>query len=342
VAVAACTCGTGCRVVDKTASHFHGLPVSSTAPRELHKAVLPDYRIEPPDILTIEGIHLIPKPPYRLRTFDTLVISVAGALPEAPISGQFTVEPGGFINIGPPYGSVKVSGMSVTEAKEAIDEHLRNILREPLISISLAGISAMQQITGEHLVAPDGKVTLGSYGTVSVVGMTVDEARSAIESHLSEFLEDPEIAVTVFAYNSKVYYVVTQGAHLGDQVFRFPLTGNETVLDAISQINGMDQVSSTKMWVARPGPSSDGCDQILPVDWRAISQNGRIDTNYQLLPGDRVYVAEDVLVALDNGLAKFYAPFERTFGFIILGTDTVSRLSGKVLRGGGLRRGENF
>jgi hypothetical protein len=46
-------------------------------------------------------------------------------------------------------------------------------------------------------------------------------------------------------------------------------------------------------------------------------------------------VAEDKMVALDTGLGKLLAPFERAMGFTLLGTNTATRLSGKVLKGGG-------
>ncbi|NTU63072.1 MAG: glycosyltransferase family 39 protein, partial [Chloroflexi bacterium] len=39
---------------------------------------LPDYLIEPPDILRIEAISLVPKAPYVLRVFDVLAVSTAG------------------------------------------------------------------------------------------------------------------------------------------------------------------------------------------------------------------------------------------------------------------------
>ncbi len=307
-------------------------------PRELWKTTLPTYRIEPPDILTIEAVHVVPKPPYRLRALDVLNIQVLGTLPEAPISGLYTVEPGGVVSLGPPYGSVNVLGMTVEEAREAITRHLSRFLLEPQVSVSLAEISAKQQISGEHLVAPDGTVTLGTYGRVYVAGMTVEEAKRAIEAHLSQFLDNPEVAVTVFAYNSKVYYVITEGAGLGDRVYRFPITGNETVLDAIAQVGGLEQISSLHIWIARP-TDQPGQAVLLPVDWRAITAAGYAGTNYQLLPGDRVFIAENRLVALDTALAKLLAPVERVMGFSLLGVGTVTRFSGPVLKGGGNPRG---
>jgi hypothetical protein len=110
------------------------------------------------------------------------------------------------------------------------------------------------------------------------------------------------------------------------------------VLDAIAQVNGLDQVSSKKMWVSRP-TNVPGQAQTLPVNWQAITESGATGSNYQILPGDRVFIAQNEMVAFDNGLAKLLAPFERAMGFSILGAETVTRYSGPVLRGGGNPRG---
>ena len=312
-----------------------------STPRELSKVILPTYRIEPPDILMIDAINVVPRSPYRLRTLDMLAIDVQGTLPEAPISGMYMIEPGGRVNLGFTYGAVNVAGKTAEEAKEAIEGHLVNYLTAPVVSVTLADMAAKQQIAGEHMVAPDGSVTLGSYGNVSVVGMTIAEAKAAIERHLSQFLEDPEMSVNVFAYNSKVYYVITQGAGMGDGVYRFPITGNETVLDAISQINGLDQVSSKKIWIARP--SAQPCQvQVLPVSWEAITAQASVGTNYQVLPGDRVFIAEDKMVAFDTHIGKITAPLERIMGFSLLGVGTITRFSGSVLSGGGNPRGSGI
>ena len=156
-----------------------------------------------------------------------------------------------------------------------------------------------------------------------MAGLTVTEAQLAIRKHLSQWLDSPELSVDVVAYNSKVYYVITQGAGLGDNVRRFPVTGNETVLDAISQINGLSQLSSTQIWIARPTPNRCACDQIMPVDWAAITAGGSTVTNYQLFPSDRLFIAQDELVKLNSSLNRLIAPFERVMGFIGLGSSTV-------------------
>jgi polysaccharide biosynthesis/export protein len=157
-----------------------------------------------------------------------------------------------------------------------------------------------------------------------------------IESHLSQHLDDPEIAVEIFSYNSKVYYVVTEGAGMGDQIIRIPFTGNETVLDAMSNIGGMSSLSSKHIWIARPTPYSDQI-QILPIDWVAITKQGSTMTNYQILPGDRLFIAENDLVALDTNLGKMFAPIERIMGFSVLTLGVARTFSGKIFGGG--RRG---
>ena len=106
------------------------------------------------------------------------------------------------------------------------------------------------------------------------------------------------------------------------------------MLDAIADIQGLEQVSSKKIWIARP--TSDKCRvQIMPVDWYAITELASPETNYQVLPGDRIFIAEDRLIAFDTHIAKLTAPLERVMGFVLLGTGTTTRLSGKVLQGGG-------
>ncbi len=147
------------------------------------------------------------------------------------------------------------------------------------------------EISGEHLVGPDGRVNLGTHGSVYVAGLTLTEARNVIEERLAKTLKKPQVVLDVFAYNSKVYYVIIQGYYPGDQIHRHPVTGNETVLDALAATDGVNNGSAKKIWISRPAPSGTGTSQVLPVDLQAITQQGNTATNYQLLPGDRVFVA---------------------------------------------------
>ena len=193
--------------------------------------------------------------------------------------------------------------------------------------MSLAFTAGAQAISGQHLVGPDGRVNLGTYGSVYVTGMTLEEASDTIEKHLAKDLDDPQVALDVLAYNSKTYTIITEGGGFGDNVAELPITGNDTVLKAIASIGGISQLSSSRMWIARPAPNGVGCEQILPINWEEISRGASTATNYQIMPGDRLFIAEDRFTRIDSTVGKLTRPFERIFGFISLGTSMANRIA---------------
>ncbi len=192
-----------------------------------------------------------------------------------------------------------------------------------------------QPLRGQHLVRPDGTISLGIYGSVYVAGMTLEQAKEVIAEKIKERVKDFDLGtlhVDVLAYNSKVYYVVTDGGGYGEQVYRIPITGSETVLDALALVNGLPPVASKKhIWVARRTPGDVGYDQVLPVDWIGITQRGAAATNYQVLPGDRIYVKADRWRTLDATVGKILSPFERVLGITLLGSSTVNSIEGRGL-----------
>ncbi|WP_148087807.1 hypothetical protein [Gemmata obscuriglobus] len=95
------------------------------------------------------------------------------------------------------------------------------------------------------------------------------------------------VIVDVVAYNSKKYYVIVDEGN-GEAVYPFPVTGGDAVLDALANWRGAIR-PETKIWVARKGKEGKE-PQILPVDWSGITMQGISNTNYHLLPGDRIYV----------------------------------------------------
>ena len=69
--------------------------------------------------------------------------------------------------------------------------------------------------------------------------------------------------------------------------------------------------------------------QILPVDWIGITQHGVTWTNYQVMPGDRIYVKAQRLVTIDRNLARIISPIERIFGITLLGSSTVNQIKNR-------------
>ncbi len=296
----------------------------SLLPKELNKVTMPPYMVEAPDLLLIDSSRLIPLPPYSVQPLDTLFLNVpetySDKAPEQVINGPYTVDPDGTINLGPNYGGpLRVADLTTPEIEKLVVARLKNFLKaaNPAVQVSLAQARGAQQIRGEHLVQPDGTVSLGLYGSVYVAGMTTQQIKAAVEAHLARFLYKPEVSVVVSAYNSKFYYVITDFAGSGESVQRIPATGNESVLDAIAVIGGLSPVSSKRVWIARPAPKGVG-DQILPVDWKGITRRGSTTTNYQILPGDRVFVMGAPLVKVAAGINRALAPAERVAGTALL------------------------
>jgi polysaccharide export outer membrane protein len=220
---------------------------------------------------------------------------------------------------------------------------------------SLRGLET-QPVRGPHLVRPDGTVNVGVYGPVMVAGSTLEQAREALARKIFARLDQapppaPEgkkqpprptyqdvfdnLSVDVLAYNSKTYYVVFDGGGYGEQVYSFPVTGNETVLDAIGKLNGLPwNASKYHIWLARRTPGSGASQKKLPVDWLGITQNGGTATNYQIMPGDRVFVQADRWRTADAVIAKILSPIERLFGVTLLGSQTVNSIRSGTVGGG--------
>lgn len=249
--------GTGCNATYGTRSAPHPpqtIP-DMDVPKELSMTTHPPITVAPPDILRIDASRLVPLPPYKIEPLDALYLFAEGAPEAEPVNGIYPVDPDGTINLGPRYyGQVQVAGLTPQEAEKVIAKQLARRLQNPAVAVSVAQSKGVQQIRGEHLIRPDGTVGLGTYGSVYVAGMTLPQVKACIEQHLSQFLLKPEVSVDVAAFNSKWYYVISDFAGSGENVVRLPATGNETILDAISQIGGLSPVSSKKMWIARPAP----------------------------------------------------------------------------------------
>jgi polysaccharide export outer membrane protein len=223
---------------------------------------------------------------------------------------------------------------------------LIEVLTEPKEQFGPGVPLSPQPIAGQHLVRHDGTVNLGVYGSLSVAGLTTEQTKEAVRRHVYLKLKElvptmnkvtdvagPEkllVAVDVIGYNSKAYYVITDGAGFGEQIYRFPYQGYENVLDALANINGLPAVGSKQhVWVARRTPHCNQPEQILEVDYVGVTQHGIAATNYQILPGDRVYVRADKAFRIDGYLQKVLTPIERLLGLTLLGSSTYNSVTNR-------------
>ncbi|OWK46563.1 polysaccharide biosynthesis/export family protein [Fimbriiglobus ruber] len=154
------------------------------------------------------------------------------------------------------------------------------------------------RLGGDQTVFSDGTIDLGKYGRPVVAGKTLPVIQGEIQQIIREKEKaqpkdkadaDPmTFAITVRLVNrvSKVYYVLGEVNAPG----AFPINGRETVLDAIIAAGGLTRQASEKNIIVSRPTQPDGCRIVFPVCYPQIVQLGDTTTNYQLLPGDRVFV----------------------------------------------------
>jgi len=241
----------GCQTVKTSEEDI----ANRTIAREFTKVSMPDYVIEPPDIIVVE---------------------VLEALPGRPITGERLVKPDGKISLGF-YGEVYVAGLTSTEIKEKVVLHLRTYLQDEVL-----GLTKIDTETGKYVEVPP-----------------ADTSR---------------VFVDITSFNSKVYYVQGDVGVPG----RLPITGNETVLDAINYAGGLIPTASTvNIRLVRPAPPGASKPTLLPVNLAAIVNEGDSTTNYQIMPGDRLMVYRDPIVRTTVFLDRLAAPFNSVLNSIL-------------------------
>ncbi len=162
------------------------------------------------------------------------------------------------------------------------------------------------RLPADQTILPDGTIELGVYGRPVVAGKTTAiieaEVRSIVRAREGK---DVPLTVRLIGRQSKVYYVLGEVNSPGS----FPLSGRETVLDGLMAAGGLTRAAQEKKIIlVRPSHPAD-CREVFPVCYPQIVQLGDATTNYQLRPGDRIFVpSQGTLESLLPGLSKTTPP----------------------------------
>ncbi len=153
--------------------------------------------------------------------------------------------------------------------------------------VQVANADSEVRLPGDQPVLPDGTIELGKYGRPVVSGKTVPEIEAVVNQVVQAGeKEKVQLTVRLIGRQSKVFYVVGEVNAPG----AYPLAGRETVLDGLMVAGGLSrQADDRNIIVSRP-TQPDGCRVVLPVCYNQIVQLGDTASNYQLQPGDRIYV----------------------------------------------------
>lgn len=162
-----------------------------------------------------------------------------------------------------------------------------------VVFVQLLDLDSPVRLPGDQPVLADGTIDLGRYGRLVVAGRTVEEIEAAALAAVKakEKGEVGPINVRLMVRQSKVYYVLGEVRTPG----AYPLNGRETVLDAILAAGDLtDRASRRNIILSRP-TAPHGCRLVLPICYREIVQLGDTSTNYQIAPGDRIFVPSRTL-----------------------------------------------
>lgn len=197
------------------------------------------------------------------------------------------------------------------------------------------------EYSGDHQIPPDGNISLPIIGSVSIGGLTLEEATNLIVSRYRQFFKYPLINIYIQSIgpievvvagevSSPGIYVISredQSQHRGIEL--------PTVIDAIKMAGGITLSGDPSQVVIRRKQRS-GAEQIIAQDlWDFVRVGDRCD-NITLQNGDTVYVPLNTSVDFSEirqlATATFGADIEEPRTIAVLGE--VTRPGSYVVQGG--------
>lgn len=159
-------------------------------------------------------------------------------------------------------------------------------------------IIGQPDMSGDLRVATDGTLTVPLAESVQVGGLTLDQARDAIVSHLSQgYLRSPQVILDIKTYASREVDV-TGGVVKPES---YPLLAGQTrVSQILLEAGGLVDANAPQAEIWR---DVEGTRQVIPVDLERLHK-GDPGADLELMPGDHLFVPPVDQVFVDGQVAK--------------------------------------
>jgi polysaccharide biosynthesis/export protein len=140
------------------------------------------------------------------------------------------------------------------------------------------------ELSKQVSVRLDGNMSLPLVNDIKAAGLTCGELRNQLTEKYKDFVDVPEVAVTVIESRSKRIYLLGKVAKPGE----YPMQKNMTVVQAISLAGGLAEwADSSDVKLIR---KIRGTEKTFKVDYDAIVSGEDLSQNVLLQPDDTIFV----------------------------------------------------
>jgi polysaccharide export outer membrane protein len=141
------------------------------------------------------------------------------------------------------------------------------------------------EVSGKHIVGPDGKITVPLAGDIALNELTREEGRALVTQRLRTYFTQPFVSLIIDEYTSNQVTVLGRVEHPGVQKFAQSPTLAEVLAGAGAMPIMDKQATLTRCAIMR------GRDKLIWVDLKALL-NGDPAYNLRMKKGDIVFIPD--------------------------------------------------
>jgi polysaccharide biosynthesis/export protein len=243
----------------------------------------------------------------KLNTIKSLIVgnltlSVLATVGSSPVVAQFLPPPP-----PPPLGApipVRVPSAPgfpavPASAPSSVRSEVYTLGAGDRIQMDIFNVPEYSGPNGQHQIQADGSLSLPLIGSLSVAGMTLEQASNAVKERYGKYLKRPWITLKLLAprplqiaiageINRPGAYTISSAAGPGGTSEQIG-TQMPTISRALRMAGGITQSADVRQIKIRR-PQRNAPEQIISVDLWELLQNGDLRADMTLRDGDTIFI----------------------------------------------------